>query len=144
MITPDKDIFLNLKNIISKERKIVNEMSYLINLTDITDKDKQNIFPHIDTLKKNLRQENNKIPQIINNIVLNRNLNDGTNNEKFVDNVIKSQPKKPKRGFIASIIENRAISRRFSIPEMDQDVVKRIGKEKKQSIIVKEIGRASC
>ena len=131
MITKSKDIFLELKKIISKEKKIASEMSSVVN----SSANSNQVISHINSLKLSLKQENKKITGMIESMMVSRGL--GTNaNEKTVNEVIEKTIKKPKeKNFIEKFEENRKLNKQFKISKDEQTIVKRLEKKKKEEII---------
>jgi len=83
MITPKSDIFQELKKTISRERKIIDEISSILN-SNSNDKENTAILSHVKALKLNLKQESDKLPSLINPLNLVRTLDLGSN-EKNVE-----------------------------------------------------------
>lgn len=139
MIKKREDIFLDLKKIISKEGKIINEMSSFFHTfgsnkmgVDLS------VMSQINYLKFHLMQENDKIPEVLEKINLKKALN-VSGNEEMINGIIKSDKKKKRRREnIFDIIEKNRKLKQFRITELEKRVIKRINKSKKEEVRKKE------
>jgi len=131
MISKKKDAFLDLKKIISEEKKIIDEISSLLE-SNTNNNESSAILSQINSLKQHLNQGNNKIPTLINQLNLVKVL-DNAGNEKIVDEAIKiSKAKKPEKSFIQKFEEDRELSKEYKISKIEKEVVKRIERNKKE------------
>ena len=137
MITPKSDIFQELKKTISRERKIIDEISSILN-SNSNDKENTAILSHVKALKLNLKQESDKLPSLINPLNLVRTLDLGSN-EKNVEETIKNdQQKKPQKNFIQKFEEDVKLTREYKITKTENNIVKRIEQSKKEIAKKKE------
>ncbi len=137
MITPKSDIFQELKKTISRERKIIDEISSILN-SNSNDKENTAILSHVKALKLNLKQESDKLPSLINPLNLVRTLDLGSN-EKNVEETIKNdQQKKPQKNFIQKFEEDVKLTREYKITKTEKNIVKRIEQSKKEIAKKKE------
>lgn len=124
MISPQKGIFDDLKKIILIEKKTTEEMSSLLHETaHAGGEEYATILSQIDSLKKRLREENNKIPEILEKF----NLTKGLQNKKI------DEKKIPKKGFIKRVNEEIKLAKEFKISRMERNVVKRLEVKKKKA-----------
>jgi Flp pilus assembly protein TadB len=133
MITPKKDTFLELKKIISREKKIIEEISTFLN-SNAKNKENTAILSQMNSLKNHLNEENGKIPVLINSLNIVRVL-DNNSNEKNVEEVInKEEEKKPKKSFIQKFEEDTKLTREYKISKAEKNVVKRIERKKESEV----------
>lgn len=137
MITPNNDIFLNLKKAISMERKIIGEISSILN-SNSNEKENSAIISHVKALKQNLKQENDKIPPLINPLNLVRVLENNENGKIIEDNIKKDKEKKPQKNALQKFEEDVKLSREYKITKIEKNVVKRIEQSKKEIAKKKE------
>lgn len=124
MITPKKDIFADLKKTILTERKITDEMSALLHETNTAGwEEYETILSQVDSFKKRLKEENDKIPKILDNF----NLTKGLHNKKT------QIPKIHKKGFFQKMNEEMQLAKQFRIPRMERNVVKRLEIKKERA-----------
>jgi Flp pilus assembly protein TadB len=136
MIVQREDVFLELKKIISREKKIIEEITSLVNSNSVNN----TVLAHISSLKIYLKQENGKIPPLINSLNLIRIL-DNTGNEKIVEQVVKQEQKeekKPKESFIKKFEEERKLTKEYQITKMEKNIIKRIENKKKETKKIQE------
>lgn len=137
MIFQKNSDFLELKKIISKEKKIVNEMTSVVH-----SKNSDSIISsHINSLKQNLKIENDKAPKFINNINLTKIL-DHQDNKKTIDKVLNEDKEKkvPKKNFFEKMEEESKLTREYRISRSEKNIIKRIEKKKKEEI-AKKVGK---
>jgi len=124
VITPKKDIFSDLKKIILIEKKITEEMTSLLHETSNAGwEGYETILSQIDSLKKSLLEENEKIPEILDRF----NLAKGLHHRKAEEIRI------PKKNFIQKINEEIRLAKEFKISRMERNVVKRLEIKKKKA-----------
>ncbi len=127
MIIQKQDVFLEMKKIISKEKKIVDEIISLAN-SEIN----SSILSHINSLKNSLKGENSKITPLVNSLNLLRIL-EGNGREKIVAEIIRQEEeKKSKKSFIEKWSEEMKATKEYKISKMEKSIVKRIEKRKKE------------
>lgn len=133
MITPKKDTFLELKKIISVEKKIIDEISSFLK-SNAKNKENAAVLSQMNSLKNHLSQENSKIPALINSLNLVRVL-DNNSNEKNVEEVVSQEgEKKPKKSFVQKFEEDVKLTHEYKISKAEKNVVKRIEKRKESEI----------
>jgi hypothetical protein len=129
MIVSSRDSFLELKKIISREKKIIRELEALAE-SKKSDRDRTAIEKQAGSLKSSLEQENKKIPEILSKIHVKKVLNNKAN-EKEVEEAskktkkIKKEKVKPASGKVAKELE---------ITKLDMDVIKRLSETKKETM----------
>jgi hypothetical protein len=124
MITPKKDIFADLKKIILTEKKTTEEMSALLHeTTNAGWEEYATILSQVDSFKKRLKEENNKIPEILEKFNLTKDLHHKKIDEKKI----------PKKNFIQRVNEEIKLAKEFKISRMERNVVKRLEVKKKKA-----------
>ncbi len=126
MITPSKDIFLDLKKIISDEKKIADEMTSLLH--EISGDGETTILSQITSLKQHLLEDSKKIPGVMEKFNLTRSLP-----AKKISEAEGNHRKKPRKNFIQRIIEETELGRKFKISRMERSVVKRLEIKKEEA-----------
>ncbi len=132
MISAKKDTFMDLKKIISIEKKAIEEISSLLT-SNPSNRENPAILSQINSLKHHLNQENNKIPLLLNKLNLVRIL-DSNGNERIVEEAMKNQykEKKDKKNFIQKFEEDSKLTKEFKITKAEKNIVKRLEKSKKE------------
>jgi flagellar protein FlaJ len=133
MITQKEDPFLDLKKSISRGKKIVGEMQSFNNSygrsSDI------NVSSQIKFFKQHLKEENEKIPEILDKIILIKKLETKKEEKEKKPDKKKAGPKK--RSFINKFIERQKL-KKLGISDMEKDILKRIEKKKKEVLVERE------
>ncbi|MFZ1971013.1 MAG: type II secretion system F family protein [Candidatus Nanoarchaeia archaeon] len=142
MIIQKKSDLLELKKIVSKDKKIIDEMTSMVHSKNSSKSDNSSILSHINLLKQNLKVENEKIPKLIENINLTRVL-DNQGNKKIVDQVLEEdekEKKKHKKNFFEKREEEIKLSKEYKISTSEKSVIRRI-EEKKKEEVSKKVGK---
>ncbi|MCL5730234.1 MAG: hypothetical protein M1165_01550, partial [Candidatus Pacearchaeota archaeon] len=133
MIEKREDSFLELKKIISKEKKIINELTSLVHSgVKVT---ASSITAQAEALKKQLGEENSKISAILEKIELNRTL---ASVNSIGGNVQNPGTKKQKESFAKKLEETMRLIREYKISKTEKEVVGRLEKKKKETAKQKE------
>jgi Flp pilus assembly protein TadB len=125
MIKPKRDIFFDLKKAISDEKKTVEEMASILH--EIPGED-PSLISQINALKQRLKEENDKIPEMMDKFNLMRSLHKDDIAEK-----IKKHKKMPRKSWFQKMKEEMELGREFRISRMEKGVIKRLEKKKKEA-----------
>jgi len=127
-----KDVFLDLKKNISKEKKILKE---LVNLSENLgksedDKERKSVNSQINLLKDSLKKENENLGRLTEGISLIKPLGFKKEKEEPVKNKInlKKSPKKKERENIAYYLK------KIKISKLEKDFLKRLRKKEKKIV----------
>jgi Flp pilus assembly protein TadB len=134
MIKPSENIFSDLKKIISTEKKIIEEMNSLLHETSgARAGEDATILSQVISLKQHLREENNKLPGMLDKFNLRKELYN-----KKIRQAGKNHREKPRKNFIQKIMEEIQLAKDLKISRMERGVVKRLEIKKKEAAKKKE------
>jgi len=133
MISQSQDVFLEIKGIISKEKKLIRE---IIRLADYgvgkNEEYKRVITSQIDSLKKLLNQKSGNLLKIVETLKVSKPLN----NSKSLE-TRKTPPQKKRSSFVNKLKTLLKTSRERNFSHLERETIKRFGKNKKRTEIKK-------
>ncbi len=132
MIKQVKDIFLELKKSISKEKKIIGEMESFLRNYGRTGSE-VDVKSQINYLQFYLKQENEKIPPLVKKVFLKKMLNAHSPAQVSEGNITKAK----KRSFLEKIEDRRKL-KKLDISDLEKAIVKRIEVKKEEKSKEKE------